>query len=144
MKGFYAGSFDPFTIGHKSIADRALMMLGELIIGIGFNERKKGEYAIEERIKRIQEIYKDKPGVTVFAYEGLTAEIARENGAGVLVRGVRNGTDFEKEKELADINLKVFGIPTLMIPAEPGLEFVSSSMVRELKHFGGPYKEFEG
>lgn len=136
MKAFYAGSFDPFTIGHQSIADRALVMFGELIIGIGYNESKRNEFSIEERIRNIQKIYFDNPAVTVFAYSGLTAEVAKENGAGVLVRGVRNGIDFEKEKELADINLEVFGIPTVMIPSEPRLSYISSSMVRELTHFG--------
>ena len=136
MKAFYCGSFDPFTIGHKSIADRALKIFGEIIIGIGYNESKTNEYSIEDRIMKIQQIYSHNPAVTVFAYSGLTAEVALENGAGVLVRGVRNGIDFEKEKELADINLEVFGIPTVMIPAEPQYSYVSSSMVRELTHFG--------
>ena len=136
MKAFYAGSFDPFTIGHQSIADRALMMFDSLVIGIGYNESKHYEYSVEERIRHIQNVYSNNPSVKVFAYSGLTAEVAKENGADVLVRGVRNGIDFEKEKELADINLEVFGIPTVMIPAEPRLSFVSSSMIRELTHFG--------
>lgn len=136
MKAFYGGSFDPFTIGHQAIANRALEMFGELIIGIGYNETKRSEYAIEERIRNIQKIYADNPSVKVFAYTGLTAEVARENGAGVLVRGVRNGIDFEKEKELADINLEVFGVPTIFLPAPPQFSYISSSMVRELTHFG--------
>ncbi|MCH5227210.1 MAG: pantetheine-phosphate adenylyltransferase [Muribaculaceae bacterium] len=136
MKAFYAGSFDPFTIGHLSIARRALEMFETLIIGIGFNPAKQREREVEERLRQIKAIFAETPGVTVFAYEGITAEVARENGAGVLVRGVRNALDFEKEKELADINLTVFGMPTVMIPAEPSLSFVSSSMVRELSHFG--------
>lgn len=143
MKAFYAGSFDPFTIGHLSIARRALQLFGELIIGIGVNEKKINKHSIEERINKIKESFNGVEGVTVFAYEGLTAEIALENGAGVLVRGVRNGLDFAKEKELSDINLKVFGIPTVMIPAEPELTYVSSSMVRELRHFGFDASEFE-
>ena len=136
MKAFYGGSFDPFTIGHKAIADRALKLFEELIIGIGFNERKKNEISVEERVWKIQKIYSNVPAVKVFAYSGLTAEVAKENGAGVLLRGVRNGIDFEKEKELADINMKVFGMPTIMLPADPELSFISSSMVRELTHFG--------
>ena len=91
---------------------------------------------VEIRIRNIQKLFAGQDKVTVFAYEGVTAEVAKENGAGVLVRGVRNTIDFEKEKELADINLKVFGIPTVMIPALPGLSYVSSSMVRELMHLG--------
>ena len=136
MKAFYAGSFDPFTIGHLSIAKRALEIFGELIIAVGFNESKRNERTVEERILHIQKIFSETPNVTVFAYEGLTAEVARENGAGVLVRGVRNSIDFEKEKDLADINLEVFDMPTIMIPAEPSLSYISSSMVRELSHFG--------
>ena len=136
MKAFYAGSFDPFTVGHLSIANRAISLFGQLIIGIGYNESKRNEHSIEERILHIKKLFEGNPQVTVFAYEGLTAQVAKENGAGVLIRGVRNGIDFEKEKELADINLEVFGLPTVMIPAEPQFSFVSSSMVRELTHFG--------
>ena len=142
MKAFYAGSFDPFTIGHLSIAVRALDMFGELIIGIGYNESKHNKHSIEERLRNISKIFAGNDSVIVFAYDGLTAEVAKENGAGVLVRGVRNGTDFDKEKELADINLEVFGVPTVMIPATPGLSYVSSSMVRELSHFGKDVTQF--
>lgn len=142
MKAFYAGSFDPFTIGHLSIARRALHMFGELIIGVGYNKAKQSSSSVEQRILNIQSLFKSTPGVTVFGYDGLTAEVAKENGAGVLVRGVRNAFDFEKEKELADINLEVFKIPTVMIPAEPSLSFISSSMIRELHHFGVDTKEF--
>lgn len=142
MKAFYAGSFDPFTIGHMSIATRALEMFDGLVIGIGFNESKRNEKSAEERAARIKGLFALNPKVSVIAYEGLTAQIARENGAGVLVRGVRNSLDFTKEKELADINLKVFGMPTVMIPAEPDLAYISSSMVRELAHFGHDIKEF--
>ena len=136
MKAFYAGSFDPFTVGHLSIANRALALFGSLIIGIGYNVSKHNEHSIEERIRYIKSLFEGNKNVTVFAYEGLTAQVAKENGAGVLIRGVRNGVDFEKEKELADINLEVFGIPTVLLPSEPQFSYVSSSMVRELTHFG--------
>ena len=142
MKAFYAGSFDPFTIGHLSIAYRALEIFGELIIGIGYNESKKNERGVEERIDSIRKIFITHPNVVVFGYTGLTAEVAKENDATVLVRGVRNSIDFVKEKELADINLKVFGMPTIMIPADPDLSFISSSMVRELSHFGADITKF--
>ncbi|MCH5240602.1 MAG: pantetheine-phosphate adenylyltransferase [Muribaculaceae bacterium] len=142
MKAFYAGSFDPFTVGHYDIARRALEIFGMLIIGIGCNESKCSEKPIEERLSRIRKLFGGDDRVTVIGYEGLTAEAARENGAGFLVRGVRNSIDFEKEKELADINMKVFGMPTVMLPADPALSYVSSSMVRELSHFGHDASEF--
>ena len=143
MKAFYAGSFDPFTIGHLSIARRALELFDSIVIGIGYNEKKRYEVTVEERMEQIRATFKDDNRVRIISYTGLTAEVAREEGTGVLVRGVRNTADFEKEKELADINLKVFGLPTVMIPAEPELSYVSSSMVRELKHFGSnQWREF--
>lgn len=142
MIAFYAGSFDPFTIGHYSIARRALMMFDRLIIGVGVNESKRNHLSIEERIEKIRSLFESEPNVSVISYTGLTAHAARETGAGVLVRGVRNGIDFEKEKELADINLKVLDMPTVMLPALPELSFVSSSMVRELSHFGYDVDEF--
>ena len=142
MKAFYAGSFDPFTTGHLSIAQRALEMFDALVIGVGYNEKKKSEWMVEERILHIRKIFEDFPNVTVFGYTGLTAQVCKENGCGVLVRGVRNSLDFEKEKELADINLEIFGVPTIMIPAEPSLSYISSSMVRELKHFGEDVSPF--
>ena len=144
MTPFYAGSFDPFTIGHLSIAKRAMAMFDELVIGIGCNLEKQNDEAVERRVEKIKSLFANEKGVSVVAYEGLTAEAAKELGAQVLVRGVRNAIDFEKEKELADINLEVFYIPTVMIPAAPGLSYVSSSLVRELKHFGcEAWQDFE-
>lgn len=142
MKAFYAGSFDPFTIGHLEIAKRALEIFGELLIGVGYNESKRSERSAEERVRKIKTYFEGIPGVEVIAYEGLTAEVARQNGAGVLVRGVRNSIDFEKEKDLAAINLEVFGMPTVMLAALPSLSYISSSMVRELSHFGEDVEKF--
>ena len=142
MKAFYAGSFDPFTIGHLSIVVRALEIFDELIIGVGFNPSKRSEREVEERILLIQKCFKGISRVKVFGYDGLTAEVAKEHGAGVLVRGVRNTIDFEKEKDLANINLKVFGMPTVLLVAEPEISMISSSMVRELSHFGVDVRQF--
>lgn len=142
MKAFYAGSFDPFTIGHLEIAKRALEIFGELLIGVGYNESKRSERSAEERVGKIKTYFEGMPDVEVIAYEGLTAEVARQNGAGVLVRGVRNSIDFEKEKDLAAINLEVFGMPTVMLPALPSLSYISSSMVRELSHFDEDVEKF--
>lgn len=142
MTAFYAGSFDPFTVGHLSIALKILKIFPRLIIGIGFNESKRAEISVEERIEKISKIFKGNRCVSVIAYDGLTSEVAKAHGAGVLVRGVRNTLDFEKERELADINQKVFDMPTVLIPSDPELSFVSSSMVRELSHFGVDVSNF--
>lgn len=142
MIALYAGSFDPFTVGHLDIANRALQLFGKLVIGIGYNETKQGEHTVEERLNAIKRIFAGNPAVSVATYQGLTVDFAKSVGAGVLVRGVRNGTEFEKEKELADINQAVSGLQTVMLPCRPELSFVSSSMVRELQHNGFDASEF--
>ena len=136
MTVFYAGSFDPFTIGHLSIVEQALELFDDVVIGVGYNENKKSEWPVEVRVKAISDFFSKETRVRVTAYSGLTAKYAKENNLKVLVRGVRNSIDFEKEKELADINLEVLGLPTIFLPCRPSLSFVSSSMVRELIHIG--------
>ena len=142
MKAFYAGSFDPFTTGHLSIVRKALNLFDSLVIGIGFNENKIGEWPVETRLNVIKELFSNEKRIEVISYKGLTSSAAKAAGASVLVRGVRNGIDFDKEKELADINLEVLGIPTVMIPSEPKLDFVSSSMIKELLHNGFDASEY--
>ena len=142
MKALYAGSFDPFTIGHLDIVKKALEIFEELIIGIGHNEHKHPFLPLEDRLQTISSLFKDEPRVKVEVYSGLTAEFAAKTGAKVLVRGLRNTLDFIKEKELADINLKVLGVPTVFLPCDPNLEYVSSSMVRELIHNNHDAAEF--
>lgn len=142
MIAFYPGSFNPFTVGHLAIVRQALEMFDHLVIGLGYNKSKDNGGGVEAREEFIRKIFTKDPRVTVTAYSTLTAIAAKEAGAKVLVRGVRNSIDFEKEKELADINLKVFNMPTIMIPSPPDLSFVSSSMVRELQHFGHDISKF--
>lgn len=132
----YAGSFDPFTTGHRSMVDRALKMFDKVIIGIGHNERKTGEWPVDYRLAAISALYRSDSRVEVRAYTGLTVDLARECGADALLRGVRDASDFAAERTLADTNRAVGGIDTVLLVAEPELAYVSSSMVRELMHFG--------
>ena len=128
----FPGSFDPFTIGHKDIADRALAIFDRLIIGIGYNINKPDPERIAERVKSISSIYADNQSVAVEAYTGLTVDFARRHGAGFIVRGLREVKDFEYERNLADTNSAISDIETVFLVARPELGFVSSSMVREL------------
>ena len=140
--GLFIGSFDPFTIGHHSVVRRALPLFDKLVIGVGVNERKKYMYSTEVRVKTIAEIYADEPKIEVKAYNDLAVDFAHREGAWFIVKGVRSVKDFEYEREQADINRKIGGIETVFIYSEPKWESVSSTLVRELIHFGRDVKEF--
>ena len=121
---------------------RALGLFGEVVIAVGYNEQKKGWMPVEERVASIKRLYAGEPRITVESYTGLTADFARERGITAIVRGVRTVADFEYELQLADVNRRLTGIETIMLPASPELASLSSSIVRELAHFGHDISEF--
>jgi pantetheine-phosphate adenylyltransferase len=137
--GIFVGSFDPFTVGHDSIVRRALPLFDRLVIGVvGDNVQKPYMRPAEERMQAIRELYRHEPAIEVMAYHGLAVDFARSVGVRFIVKGVRSVKDFEYEREQADINRQITQgeIETLLLYAEPQLSSVSSSMVRELQHFG--------
>ena len=140
--GIFVGSFDPFTIGHDNIVRRALPLFDRLVIGIGVNERKVYLQDVDTRLRIIQDLYRDEPRIVVKTYSDLTIDFAHREKADFVVKGVRSMKDFEYEREQADINRRLGGIETLLLFAEPGMEAVSSSLVRELIHFGKDVREF--
>ncbi len=138
----FPGSFDPFTVGHDAIVRRALPLFDRIIIGVGVNVRKQYLYSADKRVEDIARLYAAEPKVEVKAYSGLLVDFARQEGARFIVKGVRSVKDFEYEHEQADINLKIGGLDTLLLFSEPQYQSVSSSMVRELLHFGRDVSEF--
>lgn len=132
----FPGTFDPFTIGHDALVRRALNIVNELYIAIGINTGKQTMLTLDERIQRIATLYKEEPRIHVVSYEGLTTDFAQSIGAQFIVRGVRSTIDFEYERNIADINRMLTGIDTLLLISEPEYAAISSSMVRELAHFG--------
>ncbi len=135
-KAIFPGTFDPYTLGHHSIVKRALTFMDEVVVGIGINEGKHCLLPVEKRVEMIQRLYVDDPRVKVVAYSGLTVDFAKEQDAGFIVRGIRSVKDFEYEESIADINKKLSGIETIFLFTEPELSSVSSSVVRELLHYG--------
>lgn len=139
----FAGSFDPFTKGHKSIVDRALSTFAdEVVVAIGVNYNKKSMFSIEERVEVIKAVYSDEPRVRVETYEGLTTDFATKTGATCLLRGVRSVKDFEYERDIAEMNKRLSGIETVLLFTEPEYACVSSSVVRELMSYGKDVTEF--
>lgn len=132
----FPGSFNPFTVGHKSLIERCLEFADLVIIGLGINIDKDNGAEIEKRAESIKSIFETDPRVEVRIYKSLTGEFARQVEADFIVRGVRNAIDFEYEMNLATANRKCFGIETVFLPALPELAWISSSLVRELDRFG--------
>jgi pantetheine-phosphate adenylyltransferase len=140
-QALFAGSFDPFTIGHYSVVKRALPMFDKITIGIGINSGKKSMFPVEERVKAIEKAFSGEERIEVKVYDCLTMDFAKEIGADVLLRGVRTTKDFEYEREIADINLKLGGIETVLLISEPEYASISSSVVRELITYGKDVSE---
>ncbi len=138
----FAGTFAPYTVGHHSIATRALAMFDKIIIAVGYNSKKGSQGDTAERVESIARIYADEPRIEVAAYEGLTADFAKERGACCLLRGVRSVKDFEYERDLADLNREISGLETVILPCEPQYAAISSSAVRELMSFGKDVSKF--
>lgn len=132
----FPGTFDPFTIGHDALVHRALGIVDELYIAIGINTEKHTMLTLKERMERIAALYEDEPRIHVVSYEGLTTDFALSIGAKFIIRGVRSTIDFEYERNIADINRMLTGIDTILLISEPEYAAISSSMVRELAHFG--------
>ncbi|MGN0234003.1 MAG: pantetheine-phosphate adenylyltransferase [Bacteroidaceae bacterium] len=131
-----AGSFDPFTIGHADLVTRALSLCDELLIGIGCNESKAGWIPVDERVRALRELYSKESRVQVEAYSCLTTDFAQSRGIECIVRGVRNINDYNFEVQMAEINRRLTGMETILLPCRPELGHVSSSLVRELVYFG--------
>lgn len=139
----FAGSFDPFTIGHKNIVDRALRSVAdEVIIAIGINYEKKYMFPLDERLQAIRKVYQNEPRVHVEAYEGMTTDFVKRVGGSFLLRGVRSVKDFEFERDMAEVNQRLTGIETVLLFTDPSLSCVSSSIVRELITYHQNVKEF--
>lgn len=127
----FPGSFNPFTIGHKSIVDRALGIFDRVVVAVGHNIDKPGDDTTR-RIEAIRRAFSDNSRVEVTSYSGLTAEFVKRIEASAILRGVRNIADFEYERNLADVNKEILGVETVLMFSLPEYSYISSSMVREL------------
>ena len=137
MTVLFPGSFHPFTKGHADIVTRALELFDEVVIAIGVNVEKNAPQSdAAEAHCRLKAYYADNPKVRVIEYSGLTADLCKELQIKAIIRGVRSMKDYEYEKQMADINRQLTGVETLLLFADPAYESLSSSMVRELAHYG--------
>ena len=139
----FAGSFDPFTLGHEAVVEEALKLFDEVVVAVGENVSKHALLSVEQRCRLIEDVYGNEERVRVASYSTLTGDFAREVGATVLVRGVRNSVDFEFERTIEIANRQLFPeLTTVLLPTPVEYMHISSSMVRELLAFGRSVDEF--
>lgn len=143
MTAVYPGSFDPVTYGHLDIIERASKICNKLLIGVLNNSKKTPLFSVEERVKMLQEVVKDIPNVEVKSFSGLTVDFARENGATVMIRGLRAVTDFEYELQLSQTNRALApDIDTVFFTTNLKYSYVSSSITKEIAMYGSDISKF--
>ena len=133
----FPGSFDPFTRGHADIVKRGLQLFDHIVIAVGYNEQKQGWIPVEERVRALRALYHDEPRISVESYSNLTVDFAKAHDIHFILRGVRTHKDFEYEMGMADVNRQLAeDIETVVLFSDPSLANISSSVVREVAHFG--------
>ncbi|MDE5986046.1 MAG: pantetheine-phosphate adenylyltransferase [Prevotella sp.] len=139
----FTGTFNPFTIGHADIVERALNIFDKVVIGIGYNPAKEGTASVEERVEQIKSVYDGNGRVEVEAYMDMAADLAARHNAVAVVKGVRSVADYEYERNQAEYNrLLGDGLETVLFFSRPELSALSSSGVRTLQMFGKDTSKF--
>ena len=139
----FPGTFDPLTLGHTDIINRALPLFDEIVVGIGLNASKQPMFSSDQRLRWIDMIYKNEPRVKGSIYEGLTVDFCRGIGARFILRGIRYVSDFEYEKTIADANRALDrNIETIFLTGEPKYTSVASTIVRDIIRNGGDVSTF--
>ncbi len=142
QSAIFPGSFDPITLGHVDIINRALPLFDEIIIAIGVNHDKSYMFTLEERIQFIKETYKNEPKIKVDTYSGLTTDYCIKMKVEFILRGLRNPADFEFEKAIAQTNRKLSNVETVFLLTSADTSFISSSIVRDVHRNGGDISGF--
>ena len=139
-KAIFPGSFDPITLGHQDIINRALPLFDEIVIAIGINADKKYMFSLEDRKRFIEETFKNEPKISVITYEGLTIDLCQKINANFILRGLRNPADFEFEKAIAHTNRRLSKIETVFLLTSAKTSYISSSIVRDVIRNHGEYE----
>lgn len=138
----FPGSFDPFTIGHESVVNRATPLFEKVIVAIGYNSQKSGFFSLEKREKMISEIFKNNPKVSVMSYSEMTVDFCIKQNSKFILRGLRTAADFEYERAIAQMNLAIKEIETVFLLTLPEHSPISSSIVREIIKYNGDVSKF--
>lgn len=139
----FPGSFDPITIGHTDVVQRALPLFDKIYVAIGVNSQKQYLFGLEQRLEWLKAVFRNEPKIIVDQFENLTAHYCMRIGAKYLIRGLRNASDFDYEKTISQLNNIVgHGIDTVFFISQPGYSHISSTIVREIIKGGGDASPF--
>jgi pantetheine-phosphate adenylyltransferase len=132
------GSFDPITLGHLDIIERAAQRFDRLVVAVLENPRKEALFTVEERIGLIRAEVDHHEGVEVDRFQGLLVDFCNARGIGIVCKGLRAVSDFEYELQMAQMNRRIGGVETVFMSTSPEHSYLSSSLVKEVARFGGP------
>lgn len=141
-RAVFPGSFDPLTLGHCEIIEKAAQVFDQVIVSVGYNSEKKYRFSIDQRLSFISTEFKNNSKIVVEKYDGLTADFCKNKNIKHIVRGLRNPADFEFEKQIALFNNSLENLETIFFLTSAVNAFISSSIVREIIENGGNYKKF--
>lgn len=136
-KAVCPGSFDPITNGHIDVIERASGLFDQVVIAVLANSSKTGLFSIEERLVLAKDAVSHIPNVTVDTWSGLLVDYCKANNIGAIIKGLRAVSDFDYELQMAQLNLQLKGVDTLLMATKPAYSFLSSSLVREISRYGG-------
>ncbi len=131
------GSFDPVTCGHVDVISRAAELFDEVTVAVLANESKAGLFEVEERMEMLSLVLEKLPTVTVMSFSGLLVDFCRRHEVTAVVKGLRTTADFGYELQMAQMNARIAGVETVLLPTSPQWSFVSSTLVKEVAAFGG-------
>lgn len=143
MRALFPGSFDPITLGHEDVINRATKIFDKVIVAVAEDNNKNSLLTLEQRLELVSEIYQDNPKVETVSFSGLTVEFAQKRDANIILRSIRNAIDFESELQLAKMNQAIASsIETIFIAPSNDYQFISSTLVRQLHQLGGKMDAF--
>ena len=141
-RAVFPGSFDPITLGHCEIIEKAIQVFDQVIVAVGNNSKKNYKFSLEQRLHFISSEFEHNSNVLVEKYEGLTVDFCKNQNVKHIIRGLRNPADFEFEKKIALFNNSLEDIETIFFLTSPNNAFISSSIVREIIENDGDYKKY--
>jgi len=143
MNALYPGTFDPLTLGHEEIINRAAKLFDNLLVAVAVNSSKPTMFNLQDRLKLVEIVSSRYPNVTFSSYEGLTIDFANTNNTNVIVRGARNSTDFNYESQISQMNNTMdSALESIFFIASDPFKSITSSLVRQVIDLNGDYSKF--